>query len=71
VRGSVAGFQFFFEVPVPWPQSSLPPCPQPSLININPILHILKKDICCTCDGSSNIKVFPLLFDIGMVISPL
>jgi hypothetical protein len=36
--------------------------------NINPILHTWFRDSCFTCDGSSAIQVFPLLFNIGMAI---
>jgi hypothetical protein len=35
---------------------------------INPILHTWFRDSCFTCDGSPTIKVFPLIFYIGMVI---
>jgi len=38
------------------------------IMYINPILHTWFRDSCFTCDGSSTIQVFPLLFHIGMVI---
>ncbi len=34
----------------------------------NPILHSWFRESCFTFDGSSTIQVFPLLFNIGMVI---
>ncbi len=37
-------------------------------LKINPILHTWFRDSCFTCDGSSTIRVFPLLFHIVMVI---
>ncbi len=37
------------------------------LFYFNPILHTWFRDSCFTCDGSSTIQVFPLLFKIGMV----
>jgi hypothetical protein len=43
------------------PQALSPAC-------FNPILHTWFRDSCFTCDGSSTIQVFPLLFNIGMVI---
>jgi hypothetical protein len=33
----------------------------------NPILHMWLRDSCFTCDGSSTIQLFPVLFNIGMV----
>ncbi len=34
--------------------------------NVNPILHTWFKEIRLTCQGSLTIKVFPLLFNIGI-----
>jgi hypothetical protein len=39
-------------------------------IFFSPILHMWLRDRCFTCDGSSTIQVFTLLFNIAMVISP-
>jgi hypothetical protein len=36
----------------------------------SPILHTWLRDSCFTYDCSSTIQVFPLLFNMGMVISP-
>ncbi len=41
-----------------------------SILPLNPILHMWFRDNGFTCDGSSTIQVFPLLFSIGMVILP-
>jgi hypothetical protein len=34
----------------------------------NPILHMWFRDSCITCDGSSTIQIFPLLFNTGTAI---
>ena len=39
-------------------------------VPLNPILHTWFRDSCFTCDGSPTIQGFPLIFYIGMAISP-
>ncbi len=49
---------------------SFPICSRYNYQNFYPILQSCFRDSCFTCDGFSNKKVFPLLFNIGMVIQP-